>query len=376
MNLHKVKGLEASVVVLANPAGDNQFRRSMVVERDDGGRVMGWCAVEEKGKWTTTTLAAPPDWKERKERERAFEEAEETRLLYVAATRAGQELVVGLRGGKSADKSPWHPFEAWVRDEGERLAIGPAPAPERHRIGVDADELRSRERAVENERAARARPGYAFHTVTGLVKGDGGPPASTPDDEAPAPDDVTIRWRLARADSGGPGGLEWGNAVHQVLEAAGRKIEGDALRAAARTALLENDRPVEGGEPTELELLLDLVVRVREDELWRRAEDAEHRLVEQPFVVENATDGMTRYMEGVIDLAFLEADGWTVVDYKTDRGDDPELEARLERYRAQIRLYGRALERLSGQPVARRILWFVRGGRREEVAADYSPAVS
>jgi ATP-dependent helicase/nuclease subunit A len=381
MNLHKVKGLEAPVVVLANPAGSVRFGRSMVVERDTEGRVLGWCAVQEKVGWSRVTLAAPPDWNEREKRERAFEEAEETRLRYVAATRAADELVVGIRGGTSGEKSPWHAFEAWVKGRGERLVIGPEPAPERDGIAQGVPDLETRERTVDQERARRAHPGYGFHTVTGIAKGPGDPAAATREamdamdamDTVGGPEgqaeDVTIRWRLALADSSGPGGLEWGNAVHQVLEAAGRGIAGEALRAAARTALLENDRPVEAGEPTELDTLLDLVGRIREDDLWRQATASARRLIEQPFVVESVADGVTRYLEGVIDLAFLDDDGWTVVDYKTDR-DDPGLEARLEQYRRQIRLYGRALERLSGQPVSRRIVWFVRGGRREEVAAE------
>ncbi len=368
MNLHKVKGLEAPVVVLAYPAGSIPRGRSMVVERDADGRVFGWCAVEERQGWTTLTLAAPPDWKERAERELAFEDAEEVRLLYVAATRAAEELVVGFRGGKAKD-NPWHRFETWVRAEGEPLGITPRPAPERDRIGPDADELAAREQRVDADRQARARAGYHFHTVTSLVKGDS-PAASDPGGPPSEAEQVTIRWRLARADSGGPGGLEWGNAVHQTLEAAGRGIEGDALRAAARTALLDNDRPVADGEPVELDTLIELVDRVLDDELWSRAHRARRRLVEQPFVVERDGGDVAEYLEGVIDLAFLEDDGWTVVDYKTDRGDDPALDERLERYRAQIRLYARALEHLSGEPVARRILWFVRGGRREEVAAD------
>lgn len=39
--------------------------------------------------------------------------------------------------------------------------------------------------------------------------------------------------------------------------------------------------------------------------------------------------------EGVLDLAFLESDRWTVIDFKTDR----ELETALEHYRKQVALY-------------------------------------
>jgi ATP-dependent helicase/nuclease subunit A len=103
---------------------------------------------------------------------------------------------------------------------------------------------------------------------------------------------------------------------------------------------------------------------VRASGLWRRAQEAELRLAEHPFVLERE-DG--RFLEGVIDLAFRDEEGWTVVDYKTDRGDDPDAEARHERYREQLRLYGEALEALTGEPVGRRVLWFLRGERAEVV---------
>ncbi len=50
--------------------------------------------------------------------------------------------------------------------------------------------------------------------------------------------------------------------------------------------------------------------------------------------------------EGVVDLAFREADGWTVVDFKTDR----EIEAQRASYEAQVRLYARAVSAATGEP--------------------------
>ena len=56
-------------------------------------------------------------------------------------------------------------------------------------------------------------------------------------------------------------------------------------------------------------------------------------------------------VQGVIDLAFLEDGQWVLVDYKT--GDVlPGLEqAYLKHYAPQIRLYRKALERLTDLPV-------------------------
>jgi ATP-dependent exoDNAse (exonuclease V) beta subunit len=58
-----------------------------------------------------------------------------------------------------------------------------------------------------------------------------------------------------------------------------------------------------------------------------------------------------RLLEGVVDLAFEEDDGWTVVDFKTDR----ELDGLVPRYRRQVALYAEAVARATGR-AARAVL--------------------
>ncbi len=53
-------------------------------------------------------------------------------------------------------------------------------------------------------------------------------------------------------------------------------------------------------------------------------------------------------VEGVLDLAFSGKDGWTVVDFKTDR----ELDKELDHYKRQVRLYLSSIEHVTGQPCA------------------------
>jgi ATP-dependent exoDNAse (exonuclease V) beta subunit len=57
-------------------------------------------------------------------------------------------------------------------------------------------------------------------------------------------------------------------------------------------------------------------------------------------------------IEGVIDLAFEQAGGWTVIDFKTDeefRGDEPA-------YRRQVQMYAAAIKAGNGSPVAALLL--------------------
>jgi ATP-dependent exoDNAse (exonuclease V) beta subunit len=50
-------------------------------------------------------------------------------------------------------------------------------------------------------------------------------------------------------------------------------------------------------------------------------------------------------VEGVIDVAFLEDDHWTVIDFKTDR----ELDEELQHYERQIGIYAMAISRATGK---------------------------
>jgi ATP-dependent helicase/nuclease subunit A len=51
-------------------------------------------------------------------------------------------------------------------------------------------------------------------------------------------------------------------------------------------------------------------------------------------------------VEGVVDLAFADEAGWTVVDFKTD----VELDGRLAVYERQVALYAAAIAAATGAP--------------------------
>ena len=80
------------------------------------------------------------------------------------------------------------------------------------------------------------------------------------------------------------------------------------------------------------------------------------RLRRETPVLLRRTDGTL--IEGVVDLAFREEtpefDGWTVVDFKTDR----EFESSRSQYAAQVSLYVEAIEKATTLP-ARGVLLVV-----------------
>ena len=401
MNLHQAKGLEAPVVILADPSGRAPTGRDIHVERHPDGSAVGYLKVaEQRGeqRWGSRLLARPSEWPEKEEAEARFEAAEEVRLLYVAATRARDELVVAWWPEK-ADVSPWATLDPWLVANGTRLTLDVERPRKRTSVTVAPGEIQARARSAQDAVDALKAPSYRYVSVTDVAKGDDRPaPAPTTEPAAPAQEETRFR------------GYSWGSAVHGALAAATADDSEVGLRAACRSLLVEHGRPLDDhGEPRELEELVGLVRSVRASELWRRAAASSRVMAEVPFAVPGvtrppprprpapepeptekgglkqldlfggaapgATDGappppedddpMPSVLEGVVDLAFREKGGWVIADYKTDVGTDPDFPLRLEAYRRQVDLYAEAWKRLTGEPVKERVLFFTSQGRME-----------
>jgi ATP-dependent exoDNAse (exonuclease V) beta subunit len=61
-------------------------------------------------------------------------------------------------------------------------------------------------------------------------------------------------------------------------------------------------------------------------------------------------------VRGFVDLAFREAPGWTLVEYKTG------ADARASSAQEQVRLYGRAFQAVVGEPVTVEVCGVAGGG--------------
>ena len=66
-------------------------------------------------------------------------------------------------------------------------------------------------------------------------------------------------------------------------------------------------------------------------------------------------------IQGVIDCAFVENGNWILLDYKTDRIEDPEVFC--ESYRPQLAWYAVALETLTGRKVHEKCLYALSTGQ-------------
>ncbi len=123
MNLHKAKGLEADVVFLADPCGGFKPRVDVHIERR-GAEAEGWFKVVRKNtkSFGEMLLGEHADWSTHEQAELPYLQAEESRLLYVAATRARHVLVVSRQ-------APQKGTPAWGALNGFLAAAPELPVP-------------------------------------------------------------------------------------------------------------------------------------------------------------------------------------------------------------------------------------------------------
>lgn len=82
---------------------------------------------------------------------------------------------------------------------------------------------------------------------------------------------------------------------------------------------------------------------------------------------QNVPEGEEVLLQGVVDCCFEDITGFTVIDFKSDRLRRGAERQRAEEYRAQLEAYSAALEEIFARPVKRRVLWFLCTGTAVEV---------
>ena len=384
MNLHKAKGLEAPVVWLANPAGVGGFEPDRHVRRT-GRTPLGHFRFTRPVGRQTRTVSQPVNWDESAAEELKYEEAEENRLMYVAATRARDLLVVSGYAGDLKERKAWgllEPGLAAVEDLPDCPA-GPgspcAPPPPRKKSAVKPGEVMKGREELRRRMAGGSEASTLHETVTSLARRAGEPP----------------EWAK--------GGLGlWGSEVHVILKTLAASWPGPGETAGASVARRERlERMARdilaaaGRNPGDAGALAAHVAAIVRSSFWSRAMRAGRRLYEVPFSVKvgpgeadyggllaaigpvpaaggrpvAAAEGAPVFLSGAIDLVFKEEDGWIIADYKTDRlpaaleaagaGDrEKALAVLVDHYRPQVELYTRFWARITAENVKESGLYF------------------
>ena len=383
LTVHKAKGLEYPIVIVADLLSDHPPAPQLVVRH----------ATDEG--WLKIGSFEPHGWEAAKADEKRQQEAEERRLLYVALTRARDHLVIPCFPDKRREawldeaiagfaidgrEPPYGATAPTVRSDGtngnaevtwfdtrELVFGGEGTARTRATAaidGTDADEKsaqlaeqvweaarKTRRKAArqvsqrivaanqfqfaeeQEETSAKAEPKFASETEAELATDGSPPPAETP----------------ARRSG------QFGRLVHALLAQptkaeAGRSTEADLSIAARALA------PQFGLGEEDAAAAADLANRARAIPEIASAETADLVYREMPFAVPLSGVLAT----GQIDLAYRKAGKWTLIDFKT--ADLPDLAAARKAHGVQMEVYSQALAAMTRQPV-RAALCLLRTGQ-------------
>ncbi len=409
MTVHKAKGLEFPVVVLADiTAKLNADRADRLIDR-----ARNACYLR-LGRWTPIELA------EDEAREVARDEAEGVRVAYVAATRARDLLVVPAVGDVEYDGGWTSPLNGAIyppplaRRQGGRgvgcpefktsdtvlhrpddaTATPTTVCPGRHAIAAAAGphdvvwwDPHALDLGVEPGMGLR-RESLIAKDVPDAVVADGlrEYQAWEADREqaiahGSAPSMIVTRaTEWAATDADGVAGTAEPTGQGSLFDepprppsptpqddvaivdargphAAGGARFGELVHALLASASLAASRAeidglaelhgrVLAATPEEVAAAADTAARLQSHALLQRARAADERGACRRETPVTIVMADDVLVEGIVDLAFEESGRWTVVDYKTDR----ELEGAGEaRYRRQVALYAAAIAQATGQ---------------------------
>ena len=339
MTIHAAKGLEFPLVALANICGRRNIDRAPFPDRRKG-------TVHVRIKGSGGTHFESPGFGEAWETESRAQEAEATRLMYVAATRARDHILIPLalaeqKFGPYAkvlrEHLPGRPAAEVDLDDdvmrvvpGEVLAavspLGGRGIPVAQKAAVD--EAAARRAAWLEDRAALLERASAELRVTAASAqgGVGSPPADGP--LGPA----------LSGPSAGPDDTEAsrkGRALHMVMELVDYAVP-THIDAMVGRACVEEDAV---GHEAEVRVWVDACLT---SDAVRRANAADGVHREVPFTI--AVDDGEAYEVGRIDLVIRNGHDLTIVDWKSDRVTAGEEQAHTEEWhRDQAEAYVRAL---------------------------------
>ena len=405
MSIHKSKGLEfpvAFVCGLSREFNRESVRGQVLCDKELG---LGLAAVDEKNRVRYPTIAK----RAIAVKTTADSLSEEMRVLYVALTRARDRLIMTYASGnlendlKSlASRMDMGSTELLTRDvvcpgqwvlmaalrrteSGALFALGGKPertapgepawnvevvtAPETQAAGCLEDE----KTAMPPDALIRLQEGLSFRygheaatrapskqTATQRKGRDKDAEAA---ENAEEPKQVRRSWRRPAFAGNVQQGTAYGNAMHACMQYIRYEACADeaAVTAEVERLVREQYLPEEQGKM----INCGKIAGFFQTELGRKLRTGENVLREFKFSIlddgENfdpALAGEQILLQGVVDCALLEADGITVVDFKTDFVTAETLPEKAAHYRPQVQAYAGALERIYGMPVKEALLYF------------------
>ncbi|MEE9276124.1 MAG: 3'-5' exonuclease, partial [bacterium] len=392
MTIHGAKGLEFPAVALADLGGSIRADSPSWIVRRGAGAVDLSLGPKDRRLMTRR-------FREAEEAERAHGDAERKRLLYVAATRARDYLLVPLFPAKRG-KTVWtdleeagagpgamreeacgpaESFEAALpdatEDEGVLRIPDAAFAPDEERISRSLAERKVFAEELEAIRDfGEKRPPLAASRLADLagvaptgaqdVAPTGARAASEEEEEAAERYGISPLEAEAGASPGaGSRGRKFGLLVHALLARLEPPTEETAERLAGEAASLARGMGLERADAEEAAALLR---RAAGGDLLRRAAAAPRRRRELPFFFSLEE----RLIRGRADLVFEEGGGFVIADFKTDAVEGEALRNRADQYAVQGAIYALGIEAATGGKVGEVVFSFLRAGTEAPFSLD------
>jgi len=182
-------------------------------------------------------------------------------------------------------------------------------------------------------------------------------------EEANVPDIPARSWKKPAFREKIRQGKAYGSAMHTALQHIRFSECGSVQTVEAEIARLVSCRLLteEQGRMVNPELIVHLF----ETETGRKLRSGAEVIREFKFSILDdgshygaGLEGEKVLLQGVVDCAVVEADGITVIDFKTDRVSEETLPRLLEQYAPQVQTYVQALERIYRKPVKAALLYF------------------
>lgn len=150
----------------------------------------------------------------------------------------------------------------------------------------------------------------------------------------------------------GPAGLspaERGTALHYVMQNIDTRKVADIAQINLEIKSMVKRKMLTEDEAQEMPV--DRIVTFFSSSLGQRFLLASTAFRELPFVMKNPANPKM-LVQGIIDCCFVEKKAWVIVDYKTDRTDERDIESWAGTYLPQLTLYKQALESITQVPVS------------------------
>lgn len=326
--IHKAKGLEAPVVILAGAKTKPWTKTPDVfVLRDEGKLVIPYGQL---GGFYSKDAGVLKRFELQRER------CEEERLRYVAATRARDMLVICV-------PSPEEGLETFTGYFASSLMLNElvetvrvqAPLEPSGQRGQPVDLLEVFTEAVKQRQQRLEHTAHAVSTIAS--------PFVSVHDVMEVDEEVFRQKRVSR-------GKAYGNVVHRIMQ---HYVAGPDFDAQGVIDVWMEEEGVPARYRTEL---LEAFTGLREYPHVKAATTATEKHCEWGFYV--TRDG--RILAGVIDLVYRSKEGWVILDYKTDDVSDPERKKKLDAmYSQQLIEYAWAFEQITGHQVSERVVAYV-----------------